>query len=108
MRKRLEDYPDEFKPCRERRHHWTEKGIYRHRDGAVHIVFVYECDSCGAERQSWYTRQGEFVLNRIYYPRGYLFKLTDKEREVGFRFTQRAVMGFRVRNAKGLDDLPER
>lgn len=112
MKARLDAYPQEYLGCRERRHHWDEKGVYRHRDARIYIVFVYECDpalgGCGAERQVWFTREGEFVQTKIFYPRGYLFKLTDKEREDGFRFTSRKVMEYRVRHAKGLENLPER
>lgn len=113
MKSRLEAYPEEYRGCRERRHHWDEKGQYRHREGgSVYIVFVYECDpdlgGCGASRQVWFTRAGEYVDTKIYYPRGYLFRLTDKEREIGFRFTSRKVMEYRVRHAKNLENLPER
>lgn len=109
MQKRLDEYPDSFRPCRERRHWWDEKGMYRHREsGQIFIVFVYECSSCGAEKQSWFNRNGDFEKSLIHYPSGYLFKLTDKEREVGFRFTARKVMEYRVRKAKGLEQLEDR
>lgn len=109
MRERLATYPDEFKDCRERRHHWKKRGKYRTREGSrVYIVVIFDCVG-GCEGDAWvyFNAKGEFVKRIPHYKKGYLFKLTAEEREANFRFTGRKVTEYEIKNKIGVEPLPE-
>ena len=108
MKKRLEEYPDEFRPCRESRCWWDEKGLFTFaEEGDKYIVVVYRCERCPSEKRLYYDKAGNYLFPRYYRPSKFYFTLTDEEREHGFRFSQRTLVSWKVRKARGLDKLPE-
>lgn len=67
----LDAYEADYLECRAVNHPWRVMGYFR--DGRE-ICRDLDCPRCGAQRVDRWTKAGERLPSRIFYPEGYLFK----------------------------------
>jgi hypothetical protein len=95
-----DDYPAEFRFCREHRHALVDREIYIFKDGRKqYVVLLVVCDRCEYTVEHFYDTKGNYEFSHRRYPRGYLMKYSETERRAGTRLTGRKMQGVVVRRA---------